>query len=110
MRRMKAITATAISSGQSDRRFAIGLKCSGIEKKTLVRDYQKQSSSCVLQVPRVAKISYPVTSVPTFSPITTRFRLCSLKKSNTMIGILLSMQSENAVESITLSCFWSASR
>ena len=50
------------------------------------------------------------TSVPTFSPSTTRLRLCSLKKSKTMIGILLSMQSENAVESITFSCRCSASR
>lgn len=42
-----------------------------------------------------------VTSVPTFSPSTTRLRLCGRKKSKTIIGILLSMQSEKAVESIT---------
>ena len=46
-----------------------------------------------------------MTSVPTRSPSTTRLRLCALKKSNTMIGILLSMQREKAVESITLSRF-----
>src|SRR5258708_3368622 len=51
----------------------------------------------------------PVTKVPNFSPNTTRRRLCGRKKSKTMIGILLSMQSENAVESITLSCFCKAS-
>src|SRR6266567_3604806 len=53
---------------------------------------------------------HPVTSVPTFSPITTRLRLCGRNKSKTIIGILLSIQSENAVESITLSCCLSASR
>src|SRR5262245_31586798 len=39
---------------------------------------------------------YPVTTVPTFSPMTTRLRLCGRNNSKTMIGILLSMQSENA--------------
>ncbi len=52
---------------------------------------------------------YPVTSVPIFSPFTTRLRLWALKKSNTMIGIRLSMHIENAVESITFSRFTSAS-
>ncbi len=42
-----------------------------------------------------------VTSVPIFSPRTTRRRLCGLKKLKTMIGIRLSWQSEKAVESIT---------
>jgi len=51
-----------------------------------------------------------VTKVPTFSPSTTLLRLCGLNRSKTTIGILLSMQSENAVESITLSCFCRASR
>src|SRR5208283_425754 len=55
-------------------------------------------------------IRQPVTSVPTFSPMTTRRKLCGLKKSKTMMGILLSMQSENAVESITLSRRCNASR
>src|ERR1043166_3678958 len=53
---------------------------------------------------------HPVTSVPTFSPMTTRLRLCGRNKSKTMMGILLSMQSEKAVESITLSCCRKASR
>src|SRR2546423_856584 len=48
------------------------------------------------------QIPQPVTCVPTFSPITTRLRLWGRKKSKTMIGILLSMQREKAVESITL--------
>ena len=54
-------------------------------------------------------LRYPVTSVPIFSPLTTRLKLCSLKKSNTMIGIRLSMHIENAVESITFNRFTSAS-
>src|ERR1051325_5487785 len=52
----------------------------------------------------------PVTSVPTVSPMTTRRKLCGRKRSKTMIGILLSMHSEKAVESMTLSCFCRASR
>ena len=51
-----------------------------------------------------------VTNVPTFSPRMTRFRLCGLLKSKTMIGILLSMHSENAVESITFTCFCNTRR
>ncbi len=50
-----------------------------------------------------------VTSVPTCSPITTRFKLWGPNRSKTMIGILLSMQSEKAVASMTLSCFCRAS-
>src|ERR1700685_4292050 len=45
-------------------------------------------------------LTFQRTSVPTMSPNTTRFKLCGFAKSNTMIGILLSMHSENAVESI----------
>jgi len=55
-------------------------------------------------VPRQA-----VTRVPTFSPRTTRSRLPGLKRSNTMIGMRLSWQSENAVASITWSRRLSAS-
>src|SRR6266576_3377365 len=56
------------------------------------------------------EILHPVTSVPTVSPTTTRRRLWSRNRSKTMIGILLSMQREKAVESITLSCLRNASR
>ena len=55
-------------------------------------------------------IKRQLTSVPTCSPKTTRFKLWARNKSKTMIGILLSMHNENAVESITLSCFCKASR
>lgn len=58
---------------------------------------------------RIPAKAQSTTSVPTFSPSTTRLMLCGLKRSNTMIGILLSMHSENAAESITLSCFCNAS-
>jgi hypothetical protein len=50
-----------------------------------------------------------VTRVPTFSPSTTRRMLLGLNRSKTMMGILLSMQSEKAVESITFNCRCSAS-
>jgi hypothetical protein len=48
---------------------------------------------------------YMQTTVPTFSPWTTRLRLLGANKSKTTMGILLSMHREKAVESITFSCF-----
>ena len=53
--------------------------------------------------------AYSLTSVPTFSPRATRRRLCGLNRSNTMMGIRLSMHMENAVESMTCSRLASAS-
>src|SRR6266850_2929661 len=74
------------------------------EHKSEAANYQIVSSG------EQAAPNHAVTTVPTFSPKTTRRRLCGLNRSKTMIGILLSMQSENAVESITFNCFCKASR
>ena len=52
---------------------------------------------------------YAETSVPIFSPRMTERRLPGLNMSNTTIGTWLSIQSENAVESITFKRFTSAS-
>src|SRR5207245_9848561 len=49
------------------------------------------------------------TSVPTSSPCTTRMMFPRWPRSNTMMGSSLSMQSEIAVESITLRFFRSTS-
>src|ERR1700739_532625 len=49
------------------------------------------------------------TSVPTFRPSTASRKIPGLYMSNTTIGILLSMQRLNAVESITCSRLLSAS-
>jgi len=46
-------------------------------------------------------VNYPLTSVPTFSPVTTRRRLLSLFMSKTIMGKSFSMQSVKAVMSIT---------
>ena len=52
---------------------------------------------------------YSATIVPTFFPSTMSVKLLGLFMSKTTIGILLSMQRLNAVESITLSRCVSAS-
>ena len=76
----------------------------------MMADGEKHLSDRRFTFPNSCRRSHPVTSVPTFSPMTTRRRLCGWKKSKTMMGILLSMHSEKAVESITLSCRCKASR
>jgi hypothetical protein len=79
--------------------------------RSLDREHKSEAANYqIVSCGEPAVPHHAVTTVPTFSPKTTRRRLCGLKRSKTMIGILLSMQSENAVESITFNCFWRASR
>ena len=89
-RKCLARISTSGSSGMND--------CSGVSAERRKNKF------------RLSAESRYETSVPTFSPMTTRRRLCGLLKSKTMIGILLSMHSENAVESITFNCFCNAAR
>src|SRR5256714_8782853 len=54
--------------------------------------------------------SYAVTSVPTFSPCTTRLMLPCSPSLKTTIGSLLSFESEMEVVSITFRPFWMTSK
>ena len=67
-----------------------------------------QSLSSQLSILNLAPVQF-FTSVPILSPMTALRIACSSLRSNTRIGTLLSMQSENAVESMTLSRCLSAS-
>src|ERR1700694_1321182 len=65
-----------------------------------VNVFREQAKQFFGKIPGPAAI-YPVTSVPTFSPVTTRRRVPGLFMSNTTMGRSFSMQSVKAVMSIT---------
>src|SRR5579862_3840706 len=73
------------------------------------RLYLWQSLSSAKLPPSLARYAAPTVD-PTGSPSTTRFRFPGTFMLNTTIGILLSMHSEIAVESITDKPFFSTSR